>query len=341
MRVRIWKSISFLACVALTVHPAAAVVFCAHNTADIQAALTAAQANGDDDQIEITTGNIGASALTFSSSEGHSIELYGGYEGLDCENSAPLDATTTLNGQNTVRILYIHNPGGPVAVSRLTFSGGKAPPGGYGGAVYIDGSGLVLMAGDTFVGNKTTGAGGAVVITAVFVEFVNNLLFGNHGGQVGGAFFNISGPNNVIANNTIVANISDDASSPAGVSAVGAGTYTVGNNIIRDNAAPGGSDFGIFSTNTRKTNDIGIVKASSTPGSVSGELSVDPQFVPCSGILCFNFELDSSSPLVDGGSDIGMPFVQTRDVAGKPRKLGPRIDIGAYENADLIFADHF
>jgi len=341
MHVLTWKSIGVAACLALAALPADAALFCAHNTADIQAALTTAQSNGEDDQIYITSGNIGASALTFSSNEGHGIEFYGGYSGLTCDSVA-LDPTTSLDGQNTVRILYVHNPGGTVSIGGLTFVGGKAPAGTSGGALFVDGAAFVFLAGNTFIGNKTTGAGGAIAMTAGVVEFIDNLLFGNHGGQVGGVFFNLTGAGNTIVNNTIVANISDDLSAPAGMSAVGAGTYTVGNNIIWNNAAIGGSDFGIFSANTRKTNDIGIVKPGSTAGTVSGELSVDPQFAPCSGFLCFNFELSSASPLVNAGTDsIALPIGQSADITGKPRKLGSHIDIGAYENDDLIFAAGF
>jgi hypothetical protein len=36
-----------------------------------------------------------------------------------------------------------------------------------------------------------------------------------------------------------------------------------------------------------------------------------------------------------------MAVVQTTDITGKPRKLGSHVDIGAYENDDLIFRDHF
>jgi len=336
MRVANWGSITVATCLVLTAAPAAATSFCAHNTADIQAALTTAQTNGEDDQIKITTGNIGASALTFSSTEGHSIELYGGHTGLTCDGQVS-DPTTVLDGQNTVRILYLHNPGGIVAIGNMTFLGGKAPVGTSGGGIFVDGAAFVFLFRDTFFGNRTTGTGGAVAMTAGAVEFVDNLLVGNHGGQVGGVFFNLTSTGSIIANNTIVANISDDLTAPAGMSAVNTGTYGLFNNIIWNNAAPGGSDFGIFSTNTRTTNDIGIVKPGSTAGTVSGELSIDPHFAPCTGFLCINFELDSASPLVNAGSDVPAPFGVGTDITGKPRTLGSQVDIGAYENDDLIF----
>ena len=77
-----------------------------------------------------------------------------------------------------------------------------------------------------------------------------------------------------------------------------------------------------------------------TPGSVSGELAVDPQFAPCSGFLRCNFELSSTSPLIDAATD-ALASCCNADLAGKARKIGAHVDIGAYENDDLIFRSGF
>ncbi len=72
---------------------------------------------------------------------------------------------------------------------------------------------------------------------------------------------------------------------------------------------------------------------------IVGELSVDPQFADC-GFLCIGFELERGSPLVDAGDDAPAGGMTATDLAGKPRTIGARVDIGAYEN-DLLFADGF
>jgi hypothetical protein len=112
----------------------------------------------------------------------------------------------------------------------------------------------------------------------------------------------------------------------------------VANNIVwNNNTDTGGSDFGVVAANMRRTNDIGVIMSGSTAGTVSGERSVEPKFQPC-GIFCLAFELTRASPLVDVGTDVA-PW-DTADLAGKPRTIGPQVDIGAFEN-DLIFADGF
>ena len=70
------------------------------------------------------------------------------------------------------------------------------------------------------------------------------------------------------------------------------------------------------------------------------EALVDPQFAACEGFVCFDFELARSSPLVDAGDDDPPGGLSDADLAGKPRVIGPHVDIGAYEN-DRLLADGF
>ena len=76
------------------------------------------------------------------------------------------------------------------------------------------------------------------------------------------------------------------------------------------------------------------------PSKSSPRRDVDPQFAPCPGFLCFNFELSPQSPLVDAGDDTTPGGLTAIDLAGKPRVLGAHVDIGAYEN-EVIFVDGF
>ena len=142
-------------------------------------------------------------------------------------------------------------------------------------------------------------------------------------------------------NNTIVGNISDAPAVPAGLIMTGAAHFKISNNIIWNNAAAGGSDFGTQSAHSRQSNDIGIVAAGATPDILTGEQSTDPQFVSC-GFLCFGFELPRRSPLVDAGSDSAAHEMGSNltDLAQLPRFIGPHVDIGAYEN-DVLFQDGF
>jgi hypothetical protein len=338
-------------CLLAFVSPATAnVYFCTHNAAEIQAALTTSQTDGDDDFIFVVSGNYPlATGLTFVSSEAHAIVIVGGFDDSLCTNTSfnLAGSGTTLDGQHAVRPLYIANPNGLVIVEALTIAAGQGQSSSAGGGLIIAGATGIVITFNRFYANRVSGGmalGGALVANVnnlLGSNVSNNLLFGNRATEVGGAVLNLNGGQANVYNNTIVANITDTLADPGGLLLEGSAHYNLTNNIVWNNAAAAGSDFGTTSVNTRKTNDIGSVTSGSTAGTVTGELSVDPAFAPCSGFLCFSFELDGSSPLVNTGTDAtgGPPPYQ--DLAGKPRILGPHVDIGAFEYNDAIFANGF
>jgi hypothetical protein len=326
------------------VTPAAAADFCAHDAFEIQAALTASQANGEDDTILILTGDYLLDAgLLFSSTEAHSLDLFGSID--DCAVPHPdlAGAGTVLDGQHQQRPLGIANQNGAVRIVGLRFAGGFAD--GSGAGLFASARDIIVSA-NWFYGNHGTGdeqidSGGAALVAATeFLRFDDNLVFGNHAINVGGVTLFLAGNGTAQAiANTIVANLSDEIEAPSGLLVEGSGTFTIANNIIWNNAAAGGSDFGAIAANDRYHNDIGIVtEKGEPPGVVSGELSIDPGFESCGGTICFDFELARSSPLVDAGDDAYEPLFI--DLAGKPRVIGAHVDIGAFEN-DRILRDGF
>jgi hypothetical protein len=326
------------------VTPAAAADFCAHDAFEIQAALTASQANGEDDTILILTGDYPLDAgLLFSSTEAHSLDLFGSID--DCAVPHPdlAGAGTVLDGQHQQRPLGIANQNGAVRIVGLRFAGGFADSSGAG--LFASARDIIVSA-NWFYGNHGTGdeqidSGGAALVAATeFLRFDDNLVFGNHAINVGGVTLFLAGNGTAQAiANTIVANLSDEIEAPSGLLVEGSGTFTIANNIIWNNAAAGGSDFGAIAANDRYHNDIGIVtEKGEPPGVVSGELSIDPGFESCGGTICFDFELARSSPLVDAGDDAYEPLFI--DLAGKPRVIGAHVDIGAFEN-DRILRDGF
>ena len=330
--------------------------FCVDTAAGIQSALTAAQTNGEDDFIYIKSGNYALTAgLTFVSSEAHSLEIFGGHDDLSmCPPEVPSNLAgigTTLDGQHLVRPLYLANVHGSITVTSLTIVGGlPAASNSGGGLVAVSTDGNIDVEDSTFFGNRATGAGAqggaAILQTGGELSFVQNLVFLNRATHVGGVVLQLTAVGGFITaqNNTVANNTTDTLADPGGMAIMGGGTYAaqIVDNIVWNNLAAGGSDFGVASANVRIHNDIGVVTAGSIAPSPpsAGNLSVDPDFAPCSGVLCFNFELNSSSPLVNAGITPG-GFVPNSDIVGKPRILGPKIDIGAFENDDLIFADGF
>lgn len=330
-----------LACSAAA-RPAGAVDFCVHSAAEIQAALTTAATNGADDVIMIAGGSYAlATSLLFSSSEPHALSIQGGFS-PSCDSF--VHAETTLDGQHLVRPLYVGNVNGNIQIAFLTFVAGLATNNNSGGGlIAASDAGNVDVVLDRFIGNRATGqAGGFYAYSSSGgVRVRNNLLVGNRGGEVGGAMvFQPAGAVDVV-NNTIVANTSDAASAPGGLALSGNAHFTLSNNIIWNNAAAGGSDFGTASSHSRIANDIGIVAAGSAAAdAVAGELSIEPGFAPCGGFVCFDFELARSSPLVDVGTDTPAGGLTGADLAFKARQIGPHVDIGAYEN-DRLLADGF
>jgi hypothetical protein len=179
----------------------------------------------------------------------------------------------------------------------------------------------------------------AVAAVTGDIYFSNNLLTGNQGTIAGAARLYAASGSSTIQNNTMVGNQTSTLAEPGGLKAEGPGSFDIENNIFWNNHAEGGSDLGVFSTNARSTNDIGVITPGSTSAGFTSDISVDPQFAACNvGPICLNFELARSSPLVDTGTDPAQK--KGIDLAGKPRYIGPHVDIGAFEN-DRIFADRF
>lgn len=322
--------------------PAAAADFCVHSAAEIQAALTTAATNGADDVIMIASGNYALSTtLVFASSEPHSISIQGGFSPL-CDSF--IFAETTLDGQHLVRPLYAGNGNGDIQIAFVTFVAGFAANGGSGGGlIATSDDGDVDIVLNRFIGNRATAqAGGLYAYSGSgSVRVRNNLLLANRGDQVGGAVVQQGSGSAFVVGNTIVANTSDNLIAPGGLAVTGSAHFALSNNIIWNNAAAGGSDFGSASTHSRISNDIGILAAGGGVADVvSGELSVDPGFAPCGGLICFDFELERSSPLVDSGTDTPAGGQTGDDLAFHARVVGPHVDIGAYENYRL-FADGF
>jgi len=327
--------------------PVGAHDFCVDTSAAIQGALTAAQANGEDDNIFIQAGHYLLKTdltvgLTFSSTEAHSIALFGGYD--DVSSCPPIftpsilaGAGTTLDGELAVRPLLIQNANGDVSINELAFASGTVT--GNGGGLNI-GAASLSIALSRFYANHAAGPngeGGGVFAVALSgpLYFTNNLVFDNHGTKAGGAELYQGGGNASVTFNTIVQNFTDTLSEPGGLRLYGAATFAVSNNIIWNNHDIGGSDFGVFSANTRSTNDIGVITPGSTSAGFTSDLSVDPDFLPCGG-PCLTFQLKFTSPLVDVGTGSPHGF----DLAGNYRWMGSKPDIGAFENA-VIFADGF
>ena len=173
------------------------------------------------------------------------------------------------------------------------------------------GGGAVLARLDHCVikGNTAPeGSGGG----AFYCDLSNCLVFRNsavHGGGVwsGGHF---------VANCTIA----DNTASTTGGGIISAGYVT--NSIVWGNSAPS-------YPNIYGCDEWRLCSPVVDPG--RGSITSDPMFVDAAN---GDYRLRIGSPCIDAGINAGVGNTDT-DLAGNPRKLGPAVDIGAYECAAL------
>lgn len=320
---------------------ALAALACVDSPAALAAALTAAQANGEDDEIRVVAGQYAlAASLVHSTHEAFALALSGGWN-PDC--SARTGGTTMLDGGGSKRVLQVNSDAtGDLSITDLVFTGGWNDAATAGGALAIEtASRDVLVERNVFAGNQDAHQGGAgriAVSTAnSLVTVRNNVVLGNSAPEAAGLVVNAGIGNAYIVNNTIVANSTSIAGALCGGLCISGGSdFTLSNNILWAN--PAGD---LFIGNTGDAillyNDVGTISGGSPGPGSTGNLDVDPGFAP--GFL--NLRLATDSPLVDAGLDSAPGGIGVFDVSGAARVEGAHVDLGAYETVDTIFADGF
>ena len=326
--------------------PAAAGNFCVDTPGELHSAMDAAETNNADDEIRLVGGSYASTgAFSFQSTEARSITFIGGWSS-NCV--IRYGAETTIDGESVRRGLRVSNLNGNVTVRELKFVRGLSTNN-RGGGLNVTSNGAIRIDSNMFIGNRADDLAGALRVsttTATGTMAVrNNLAFANSASATGAfELFQISGEAFVVGN-TIIANLSESSFSPGGLYVGGGANFVLSNNIIWNNLPESPNQFdadfnGAANSHSRYYNDIGVISSSTIADQVVGELSVDPQFAPCDGFLCFNFELERSSPLIDVAEILPPGGMTALDLAGKPRIIGSLVDIGAYEN-DLIFTNSF
>lgn len=320
--------------------PACAATFCISTVGGIQSALIIAANNGENDTISVVGGAYSLTApLTFSSAEVRSLTLDGGWN-VGCTSRT--GGETVLGGQNQVAILDFFSDSGSLAILHLTMAGGRST-GSLDAPIELSGNtGDVLVELNQFIGNRSMAGVGAVSVYAGSgrLRFRNNLVVGNRGAFVGGAFLIQDSGEAWVTGNTIAANIADQADTGGGLVITGDGHFSLSNNILWNNAGTTNVDFRANSSHSRFHNDIGLLGNGTAADQILGEQYVDPIFEPCPGFLCLSFKLSGTSPLVNAGFDTPAGGQSNTDLADAARLIGTHVDVGAYES-DVLFADDF
>jgi uncharacterized repeat protein (TIGR01451 family) len=261
-----------------------------------------------------------------------SVTLRGGYyAGYWAQPPAPFTHTTTLDGQDARRVIYV--PAGYTpTLQYLALTGGSADAGGatgqLGGGLYNAGSDLTLLA-NAVHNNRANQSGGGLYSAAGNLLLQNNTLYRNHAGEDGGGL-NVAGGRARLENNTFNANQATN-----GGAIYNAASMALTNTILADNmilSESGGSGGGIYNSgaitlayNNIVFNDTPEFIGMPDPIGTNGNVAVDPDFVDTGSD---DYHLFPTSPMIDAGT----PAVATReDFEGDARPQAGGYDIGADE----------
>jgi hypothetical protein len=333
----------FVPCIAFAFSSASlATTLCVSTTAELQDALTAAAANGEDDVILLEPGLYTVDApLTYETYEDFDLSVSGGWEGCVAHHNDP--RYTVIDGQSAhalVRFMGMPGTAGDVSVGWITFQNGVGEDGTNAVAMtpYAGWAGTLLVEGNVFRNLQGRADSGYTAIQLDSdlgrLEVRNNLFVDNTTETGISPVYLLANSTDFsyvgrFTNNTVTSN----ESTSYAVTADGGGIWSVANNVFWDNE---GSDLGlgpyVFVTN----NDIGSYCCN--PVAESGNLSLDPGFVDPGG---GDYRPGGSSPLAEAGRNDAPGGLGTYDLRGGFRVVGSTVDIGAYERQDRIFGDGF
>ncbi len=204
------------------------------------------------------------------------------------DNASPTitDNIFMNNNATTGAAIYVKH-GSPLVDNNL-FEGNAAAQ--YGGAMFLDESGVATISNNIMRGNTASLGGGAIYCSLHSPDILNNLIVGNTTSTGGGIYLVVSSP--LIQGNTIVENT---ASAGAGIAAVGSNPI-VTECIIAFNINGGAiscpsSGNPMVDCSIIFGNDGGDAVCGTDAG---GNLFVDPQF--CGVVGSGDFTLQSDSP---------------------------------------------
>ncbi len=251
-------------------HPACAFDFHVSTPQEFQAALSAAGANGGDDNIFLAAGTyVGnfkyqpseANALTIKPEEGTT----GGQVVLDGDNLAyvlmlnadglaadfVLEGLVLQNGNSTNGGGLYLKATGDVSIENCSFEKNTASS--YGGGCYITGASSVTFSNNNITENDSSSGGGCYITGASSVTFSNNNITENDSSSGGGV--SISYSSSVIFSNNNI-NENDSYFSGGGVSISYSSSVTFSNNNINDSSSGGGVSISNSSSVTFSNNNI-------------------------------------------------------------------------------------
>lgn len=334
--------------------------YCAKSAADLYADLAAVStggaANGSDNTIHIAAGTLVTTGARFdyADTSGHALTIDGGWDNT-CANQNPNVGATVLDGAGANQVLGIETNGSAV-VSHLTFQNGVHLGSSDGGGVRVvlntigvgDPIPSITFSENVVRNNATDYSVGGMEVyaiatspsTPVGVADIENCLFtGNSAPTVGALSVDLgTGSTAYLINNTFTNNTSTEpgASATAIGGAGGVVMAYLSNSISYGN--PSDYDFYLAQYDSVRVNNNEYVAIKGTPAAGSGGnlVNVNPQFVSAT-----DFHLQPTSLLLRAGTLTPTGGLPATDLEGHPRSAAGKVDLGAYENVDEIFASGF
>jgi hypothetical protein len=338
---------------------AVAATFCVSNGTELQAALSTAASNGEDDLIRLRTGTFRRSAagiaFTYFTAQNHSLTLEGGWFGVTVGNCAirlNTPTSTVLDGEglrSVAQLLGDAGTSGALSVRNLSVINGMGTDVG-GLAIGVIGNfvGDVSIERVIFRDNQSPLAGAlSAAADGGVLRVSNNLFDGNRCGGAGCAaslvvntpLQNAPQPRLTFVGNTVVRHACLGAPCSQGAVRLGGGfggpaQFLLAGNVLALNAQPDIQ----FSLNTgtlrnsRWDNLVGSptqLLANLAPGSAPGFVDAGAG----------DFRLAQASALVDAG--FATPQLPSLDLAGQPRSAGAAPDIVAFELQPPLFQNGF
>ena len=339
---------------------AQAATHCAHTSADLTGYLAAASTggadNGQDNIIHLTSGTFATSgaAFNFSTTSGFALTIDGGYDGT-CANQDPAPGLSVLDGGGTNQVFSIQT-NGAITLSHLTIQHGLRAGSSNGGGIGIflnqiqagDPIPTAILDGDVVRDNSSDYASGALTVFAPspnpdahegLVSIRNSLFVGNSAPSAGAIFIDLGpGSSAYLTNSTITGNTCNNpgCSITSLGDASGALNGFVSNTISYANTST--YDFFLyFDGSVEFTNDdFGSTTGTPATSSSGNLIGIDPKFTG-SG----DYRLTSTSKLLRAGNLTPAGGLPATDLEGNPRSIANRVDMGAFENVDVIFVDGY
>ena len=317
--------------------------FCVDTAQKLQNALTDASDggmhSGERNFIRLVTGTYNttdtAGNITFhydSTNAVGSLDISGGWTAGCIGTIRNAAASTVLDGNHTTQVMRLGSATTDIDVVGITLQNGETGSAGAGLAINTGAgrNGTVSVARTIIRNNHTTFQYGGIAVHSGGVGeitlFGNNLVTGNSADQEGGAGFLGSNGSTQIVQNTVYGNTTAASGGTGGLSLGGTGSFSVDNNIFRNN-----SNVGLYLATSNAGlyyDDYGLLGGTAPQQNV-GALNVSPKFVDAAG---GDFHLAGDSALLG----ISPLLTGTFDLEGHPSPTGGEMDLGAYEETIFI-----